>query len=191
MTVLDGSRTNHYFRVIFSSLLALFVLALSGCTTITLVPAYDSKIDDSLTDLYADTTVFVDRMIESQGTPAGTYAANAEFYDEARGTVEALIVRAEAHRVLDNCPSTKLVNSALASVAIPEAARAKIGTLPDDDCQVVLMRLIKGGFEDMARFHEAQGDRGIPAVGRSIVLDGGVGAMLRAAITVEIAKRAE
>ena len=165
-------------------------LALAGCAAVVLVPAYDEQIDSGLTSLYADTSVFVDRTIAAHGTPAGAYDQNVGFYDGADGRVEALIVRAEAHRVLKDCPSTKVATAALAAARLPADVRGQIGVLPADDCQVVLLRLIKGGFADMRRFHQAQGALGIPPSARGPLLDGGVGALLRAGITVEIAKRA-
>lgn len=174
-----------------SAVILLAALLVSGCTTVTLVPAYDEQIDTGLTSLYADTSVFVDRMIALRGKPEGTHDQNVAFYEGVQGRVEALIVRAEAHRVLRNCPSSKVVNAALAAVAIPAEVRSEIGTLPEDDCQVVLMRLIKGGFTDMQTFHREQGALGIPPSARGPLLDGGVGALLRAGITVEIAKRAK
>lgn len=166
-------------------------LLVAGCMTVTFVPAYDEQIDSGLTSLYADTSVFVDRMIAVSGTPEGTYDQNVDFYDGVNGRVEALIVRAEAHRVLNDCPASKVVNAALAAAPIPAEVRGRIGTLAQDDCQVVLMRLIKGGFADMQNFHRAQEARGIPPSARGPLLDGGVGALLRAGITVEIAKRAK
>lgn len=169
----------------------LATIALSGCTTVRLVPAYDDQIDAGLTQLYGDTVVFVDRMIALKGTPQGQVSANAHFYDEADARIEALIVRAEAHRVLKDCPASKVVNQALTLTRLPADVRAQIGNLPMDDCQVVLLRLVKGGFGDMRRFHDAQGTIGIPPSARGPLIDGGVGALLRAAITVEIAKRAK
>lgn len=168
---------------------ALAALLVAGCAHVTLVPAYDEQIDAGLTALYGDTAVFVDRMIAAKGTPAGEYAANTGFYDGADGRLEALIARAEAHRVLRDCPSTKVIGRALAAIRLPADVRGQIGTLPADDCQVVLLRLIKGGFGSMRAFHQAQGAIGIPPSARGPLLDGGVGALLRAGITVEIAKR--
>lgn len=165
-------------------------LLLAACAPVTLVPPYDEQIDAGLTALYGDTTSFVDKMIAAKGTPAGVYAANTDFYDSADGRVEALIVRAEAHRALNNCPSTKVLDAAFAAARLPVDVRGQIGTLSSDDCQVVLMRLIKGGFSDMRRFHQAQGALGLPPSARGPLLDGGIGALLRAGITVEIAKRA-
>lgn len=163
---------------------------MTACAPITLVPAYDEQIDGGLTSLYADTSVFVDRMIAVHGTPAGEYGPNTGFYDAADGRVESLIVRAEAHRVLKDCPTAKVVNAALAAARLPADVRGQVGALGGDDCQVVLLRLVKGGFADMRRFHGAQGRLGIPPSARGPLLDGGVGALLRAGITVEIAKRA-
>jgi hypothetical protein len=171
---------------------AFFVsLALAGCSAITLVPPYDDQIDAGLTTLYADTSGFVDKMIALSGKPEGTYAQNQGFYTDAEGRVDALIARAEAHRVLRDCPSTKVVKSALSVARIPADVLGQIGNLPKDDCQVVLFRLIRTSFETFQRFHEAQGARGIPASARGPLLDGGVGALLRAGITVEIAKRSK
>ncbi|WP_267380187.1 MULTISPECIES: hypothetical protein [unclassified Sphingomonas] len=168
---------------------ALMAAALAGCA-VTLVPAYDAQIDDGLSALYTDTIAFVDRTTALAGTPEGDYAHNRGFYDGADARVETLIVRAEANRVLKNCPTTRVVAHALDAARIPADVRGAIGTLPRDDCEVVLLRLIHGGFESMRRFHEAQGARGLPPSARGPLIDGGVGAQLRAGITVEIAKRA-
>ena len=169
--------------------LLLLTITVAACT-VTLVPPYDEQIDTGLTQLYGDTTVFVDRMIAAEGKPEGTYEANKEFYDQALGTVAALTVRAEAHRVLNDCPSSKLVARAFARANLPAEVIGQIGTLPKDDCQVVLMRLIKDNFVTMRDVHAHRGDRGLPQQARGQFLEGGVGALLRAAITVELAKRA-
>lgn len=163
---------------------------LAGCTTISLVPPYDEQIDRGLTTLYAETSSFVDRMISNAGTPAGTYANNVDFYDRAIGGVDALIVRAEAHRVLNDCPTTAVVGRAFDRINLPADVRGQIGTLPTDDCQVVLLRLVRDNYRDMRDLHQLRGERGFPPEARAQLLDGGIGAMLRAAITVEIAKRA-
>ena len=172
--------------------LALLVFAtalLGGCSHVTLVPAYDEQIDSGLTSLYSDTIIFVDRMTALAGKPEGAYAANMDFYGAADARVEALIVRAEAHRVLKDCPSTRLMAKALDAARISADVRGQIGPLSGDDCQVVLIRLIKSGFQDMRDFHQAQGALGIPASARGPLIDGGIGSLLRAGITVELAKR--
>ncbi len=173
-----------------STLFALMLsLLLSGCAAITLVPPYDEQIDAGLTDLYADTGAFVDRMVAARGTAEGTLDSNREFYEEANARVDALIVRAEAHRVLDNCPSVKILERAFSVARIPDDVRREMGTLQSDDCQVVLMRMIREGYGEMEDLHRAQGAAGLGTDARGQFMDGGVGARLRAAITVEIAKR--
>ena len=129
------------------SILLLGLLA--GCMTVTMVPPYDEQIDSGLTSLYADTSAFVERAVSTAGTPAGSYAANAGFYDAASGRVDALIVRAEANQALDNCPSGKLIDAALARADLPGDVRATAAGLAKTDCQVSLLRLIKGGFGRM------------------------------------------
>ena len=171
---------------------AVFVslsLLLSACASVTLVPAYDEQIDTGLTNLYAETSAFVDRMIQVAGTPDGTFEQNQEFYTDSLGRMDALIARAEANRVLDNCPSTKLMAKALDRLSLPQEVRGQIGSLPQDDCEVVLFRLIRDGFQDMRDIHRLRGARGLPPEARGQFLSGGVGAQLRAAIAVEVAKR--
>ncbi len=175
-------------QLVLTGLIA--VALLNGCAPIMLVPPYDEQIDNGLTTLYSDTTAFVDRMISLRGTPEGSYAKNSDFYEAATAKVGALVVRAEAHRVLNDCPSSALVSRAFALARIPEDVRGTIGTLPRDDCQVVLLRLIQDGYGNMAKVHQIQGDAGLPPMAHGQFIDGGVGAQLRAAITVEIAKRA-
>ncbi|RYD49779.1 MAG: hypothetical protein EOP60_13145 [Sphingomonadales bacterium] len=167
----------------------LLPMLLLGACTVTLVPPYDEQIDTGLTALYGDTSAFVDRMMAAAGTPAGGYAANTGFYDDADGRVAALVVRAEAHRVLKDCPTSKVVNAALDLARIPAEVRGQIGNLPKDDCQVVLMRLIQSGFKRMRTIHQIQAEDGFPKSAHDQFIEGGVGAQLRAAITVEIAKR--
>ena len=174
-----------------AAFLLTFSLVLGSCAPIQLVPAYDEQIDTGLTELYADTSGFVDKMISLHGTAEGDYAHNKEFYEKASARMDALAVRAEAHRVLHDCPTSKVINTALSAARIPADVRGQIGTLPKDDCQVVLMRLIQTGFAKMEKFHKDQGALGIPPIARGPLLDGGVGALLRAGITVELAKRAK
>lgn len=167
----------------------LMSMLLIGACTVTMVPPYDEQIDSGLTALYGDTSAFVDRMVAAASTPAGSYAANSGFYDDADGRVAALVVRAEAHRVLKDCPTSKVVDAALNVAQIPADIRGQINNLPQDDCQVVLMRLIQSGFKRMRTIHRIQADAGFPPSAHDQFIEGGVGAQLRAAITVQIAKR--
>lgn len=166
----------------------LAALALSGCA-VTLVPAYDARIDEGVSALYTDTIRFVDRTTALAGTPEGDYAHNRDFYDGADARIATLIVRGEANRVSRSCPTSRVATLALDVAHVPVAMRGSAGAAAGDDCEVVLLRSIRTGFDDMRHFHEAQGPRGLPPSARGPLLDGGVGAQLRAAITVEIAKR--
>jgi hypothetical protein len=173
-----------------AALFLSFSLVLSSCAPIQLVPAYDEQIDSGLTQLYADTSSFIDRMIETAGTPEGSYAQNQEFYANSLGKVDALMARAEANRILGSCPSSKVMALALDRVSLPAQVRGEIGNL-QGDCEVVIFRLIRENFTTMRQIHQHRGDRGLPEEARAQFLDGGVGAQLRAAIAVEVAKRAK
>ncbi len=181
-------------RFEMSSLLKLlltFVLAaaVSGCMSVKLVSDYDEQIDRGLTELYAETSSFLDRMISLHGTPAGTYEANQQFYSDGGGRIDALIARAEANQVLDNCPTTRVMGRILAAVNMPATMRQEIGTVPEGGCEVVVLQSLKRAFGNMRTFHQAQGARGIPEVARPIIMDGGLGAAFRAGIMIQVAKR--
>ena len=78
-----------FVRVPSTLLAFLFGLLLAGCSVLFVAP-YDQVIDQSLTDLYAQSLTFLDRM-ERTGD---SYASQRAFYDEAKGTVSAIKVRA-------------------------------------------------------------------------------------------------
>jgi hypothetical protein len=174
----------------------LAFLALAGACSIHLVSDYDEQIDNGLTQLNTDVAVFVTKMIDVAGTPAGAYSykkddayPNKEFYAIQEGKLDTLIVRAQAHKALDQCPSTAVIERAV-TAAVPRSELARYSAqIPKDDCSVVLLQLVKDGIGDLRKLHEAQGSAGIPSVARDPILVGGVGALIRAAITVEVAKK--
>jgi len=179
----------------FPAWLAAFFLSLSlalgSCASIQLVPAYDEQIDTGLTQLYADTSSFVDQMIQAAGTPAGTFEQNQRFYTDSLGKLDALIARAEANRVLGNCPSTKLMAKALERISLPAEVRGQIGTVPQGDCEAVLFRMLRDDFQDMRELHRLRGAAGFPPEAHNQFIEGSVGALMRAAIAVQVAKRAK
>ncbi len=59
-------------------LLGLFLVLAVGCGA---RHAYDSKLDAEGQALGERTLAFVDKMVQSEGTPSGTYAANQAFYE--------------------------------------------------------------------------------------------------------------
>jgi hypothetical protein len=169
--------------------LALFACLSVACTTIQLVPAYDEQIDASLTQLNTDLVEFVLKMNSAAGTPQGTYASNQEFYIEERAKVQTIAVRADAHKILGSCPSTQLIESALAhSQQLGGSAASYQAQIPPGDCEVALISLIQTGFDQLETFHRARA-KGIPAAATGPILQGGLGALIEAAIVVEIAKK--
>ena len=174
----------------------LAFLALAGACSIHLVSDYDEQIDNGLTQLNTDVAVFVTKMIDVAGTPSGTYSykkddayPNREFYAIQEGKLDTLIVRAQAHKALDQCPVTAVIERAV-TAAVPRSELARYSAqIPKDDCSVALLQLVKGGIGDLRKFHAAQGAAGIPQVAKDPILIGGVGALIRAAITVEVAKK--
>ena len=175
----------------FLKLLLTFVLAaaVAGCMSVRLVSDYDEQIDQGLTQLYADTSTFLDRMISLSGTPAGAYENNQQFYADAGGRLDALIARAQANQVLNNCPTTRVMGRILAAANMPAEMRERIGTMPEGGCEVVVLESLKRAMGNMRTFHQSQGANGIPAVARPIIMDGGLGAAFRAGIMIQVAKR--
>lgn len=167
-------------------ILSFLALLAAACTTVSLVSPYDEQTEQGLSALYIDTTNFVDRMIAQHGQPGGTYAANQQFYSDAMARVDVMIARSQGFAVRDTCPSTSFLSHLTDS--LPPDIRGRIGTLPPGDCQTVVLRELRGAYGDMATFHRAQGDRGIPESARDIILVGGVGSLLRTAIAIQAAK---
>jgi hypothetical protein len=161
---------------------------MAGCT-VRLVSDYDPQIDEGLSRLHTDVTAFVNRMIANAGKVAGTYDANKDFYTVKDAEIDTLIVRAEAHKALNSCPSTELVARAVTAAMPQSNAATLVSQIPKGDCSVVLLQLVKGGFGDLQKFHQAQGALGIPAAAKGPLLEGGLGSLIRAAIIVELAKR--
>ena len=181
----------------------MLAVAATACMTVKLVSDYDEQIDHGLTQLYADTSSFVERMISLHGTPAGSYDANQQFYNEATGRVDALMARAQANQVLNNCPTTRVMARILAAAnrpadaasrpaeaaSIPAPVHLDISTVPDGSCEVVVLQSLKRALENMRTFHRSQGANGVPEWARPIMMEGGLGAAFRAGIMIEVAKR--
>jgi hypothetical protein len=160
----------------------LAFLALAGGCSVHFVSDYDEQIDTGLTQLNTDVAVFVTKMINVAGTPAGAYNykkddayPNKDFYATQDGKLDTLIVRAQVHKALDQCPSTAVVQRAIA-LAVPASELARYSAqIPKDDCSVVLLQLVKGGVGDLRKFHEAQGGAGIPQAAKDPILVGASG----------------
>jgi hypothetical protein len=165
------------------------------------VSDYDEQIDTGLSTLNTDVTAFVNRMIDAAGTPAGEYDVNKDFYADEDAKLDTLIARAQAHKVLNRCPTSDVMAAAVRSafpapssqpgtfpLPLPDAA-AVLAQVRSDDCSVVLLQLVRQALGQMKTFHSAQGAKGIPAEAHDPLLVGGIGSLIHAAITVELAKK--
>lgn len=176
----------------------LMVAVLSACS-VRLVSDYDAEIDRGLTQFNTDLTAFVNTMIAASNTPAGTYSSNKGFYIAQDAKLSTLVLRAEAHKALNSCPSSQVIKQALQSVTPPPSPASLPIPMPDpaqvaaqvgeNDCSVVLLNLIRTGLDQMRQFHMVQNQKGIPAAAHDPLLVGGLGSLVRAALTVEIAKK--
>lgn len=178
----------------------LMAVVLSACS-VRLVSDYDAEIDRGLTQFNTDLTAFVNKMIAVSNTPAGTYSSNQDFYIAQDAKLSTLVVRAEAHKALNSCPSTQVIKKALQSVTPPSSSGTAPLPIPmpdpaqvaaqigENDCSVVLLNLIRTGLDQMRQFHMVQNQKGIPAAAHDPLLVGGLGSLVRAALTVEIAKK--
>lgn len=175
------NRLNAFVMICAAALLLL------NCSA-QLAPAYDDQTDSGLSQINTDVTAFVNKMIDEAGTPRGTWSSNKEFYSTEEAKVDTLIVRAEAHKALNSCPSTAAITDAL-RVTVPKVTDAQryISQLPQNDCLVVLLTLLKQAMVDLETFHKAQGDKGIPESAHDPILVGGLGSLIHSAITVEVA----
>ena len=177
-------------RFVSNCLLVLFLAVAAACAPVRLVSGYDEQSDQALTSLYASTSAFTDRMVALRGTPEGTWSANRAFYADARGQVDALILRSEAQRVTDSCPTVALAAKVLAEAGVPGGTRERIAALPTGDCQTGLYRLIRSNYDEMETAHRSQGALGIAPFMRDQFMVGGVGSLLGAALKVQVAKKA-
>ena len=166
--------------------LSFLAMLAAACTTVSLVSPYDEQTEQGLSTLYVDTSNFVDRMIAVHGQPAGTYAQNQQFYSDAMARVDVMIARSQGFAVRDTCPSTAFLSRLTAS--LPADVQTHVGTLPPGDCQTVVLGELRKAYVNMRTFHSEQGANGIPEVARGIILDGGVGSLLRTAIAIQAAK---
>ena len=76
------------------ALLALMLVSLAACGHVQFVSSYDEIIDRGTTDLNTKIVSFVGRMETLAGKLEGTYDANATFYDDVKGTIATLRLRA-------------------------------------------------------------------------------------------------
>jgi hypothetical protein len=167
---------------------ATLLLCLAACS-VQFVSNYDAQIDTGLSQINTDVTAFVAKMNAQAGTPSGTYAENRDFYFTEEARMDTLILRAQAAKALNTCPAKAVAQAVAKAAANTPGAPVDAGTIQDDDCSVILLQQLKAALVDLQNFHQANGAGGIPAAADPRIFQGGFGSLMRAAITVEMAKK--
>jgi len=174
-------------------LLALLVVS-AGCA-VRLMQPYDDVIEQTVSDFYED---FL-RFTVVAGRERGTFADGRGFYDKWQPKLKTLTARALVANPTGKCPGTETYGGLLpqgvtgartsAAPAAPAAASSEVSTAPPGDCIAQLLQLLEDQFEDFAKFHEAQGELGLPPNARAprdLVLTSA-----RAVLYVELARKPE
>jgi len=91
----EYAKIRYKYHVVTLFLVIAFMLVSLGCA-VRLIADYDEIIDKSATDLQGRIETFLTKMERTAGTSEGEYANNTAFYDEIKGTLSSMRVRAEA-----------------------------------------------------------------------------------------------
>jgi hypothetical protein len=83
----------------FPWLALAFVVA---CGPVRLVSPYDEIIDRNTSDLYGRIISFVEKMVARSGKSEGTYESNPSFYEDVRGSIATLRLRARVQEKNEN-----------------------------------------------------------------------------------------
>lgn len=177
---------------LFNLVAAVGVVAiiLGGCT-VKLVSDYDEQIDSGATTILSDTTSFIKKMNNTAGSPAGDYDHNKDFYADEHGKVVALEARANAIKVLGNCPATSVAARVAKEFGARDQVIAYLEQAPADDCLVIELKQLDAAITDLENFHMAQGSRGIPPAAANPILEGGIGSIARTIIFIETKEKAD
>lgn len=73
--------------------LSIMILAVTGCTY-RIMADYDRIIDKTALSVQSKIETFLNKMERCAGTPEGEYVNNIQFYDEMKGTLDSLSIRA-------------------------------------------------------------------------------------------------
>lgn len=165
----------------------LFVLALSACSTVTLISPYDEKLEAGVTQYAQDLSSFLVKMQAANGTAAGKYENNIDFYATQTGLLDGLILRAEAQDTGVGCLLTGKAIKILGD-KLPAALRPKPGqtTGTPEGCSLMMVKNIKAQLGIIANIHKAMG--GLNADAAKSVEDITMQA-IRAVLTVEMLKK--
>lgn len=81
------------YYLVLLIILCILALPLSGCS-VKLIADYDQIIDQNVISLQTQIETFLTHMERTAGTREGQYASQVKFYDEIRGQLNTLSVRA-------------------------------------------------------------------------------------------------
>jgi len=81
---------------VYAALLFLSCFVLATCTSVQLIPPYDSDIDKSVTALQSDTETFLVKVTRVGKLEPGSYKEYADFYDKEKVAISGLQVRVQA-----------------------------------------------------------------------------------------------
>lgn len=165
----------------------LFMLVLSACSTVTLISPYDEKIESGVTGYAENLSSFLVKMQAANGTPAGKYENNIDFYATQTGVLDGLILRAEAQDTGVGCLLTGKAIKILGD-KLPSALRPKPGqtTGTPEGCSVMMVKNIKEQLGIIANIQKSMG--GLNADVVKSVQDISMQA-IRAVLTVEMLKK--
>ncbi len=175
----------------------MLLLTLAGCA-LRLIQPYDETIEQTVSDFYEDFF----RFTIVAGRERGTFTDSRGFYDKWQPKLKTLTARALVANPTGKCPGTETYGGLLpqgvtsargsgasAATAAAPAASGDASTAPPGDCIAQLLQLLEDQFDDFAKFHEAQGDLGLPPNARAprdLVLTSA-----RAVLYVELARKPE
>ncbi len=112
------------------ALLFFFCSLLVACTSVQLIPPYDSNIDKNVTALQSDTETFLVKVVRLEKLEPGTYKDYADFYDKEKVAVSGLQVRVEA--VSQNTLTSGQVNTLSETYAALEKRHKEKGLNVED-----------------------------------------------------------
>ncbi|PSL20951.1 hypothetical protein [Shimia abyssi] len=184
------------------ALAVLFILFLSACSGLRLVPAYNPDIVDGINAYHTEMLEFISTM-ETKRTPiSGSYKSEpvTTFYAASDAALGNLVVQAEALEPNDDCASSRVTNLGLGLVTaevdavrteLDEALGRDTPALTDADlstgsCTAIVLKALRANHNSMADLHRLEGKLVKPT---STLLRDLMNDSVRIALTAENAKR--
>lgn len=177
-----------------TAFLCLTLLA-TACAVLQPMTPYDPEIEKGVTAYHQSLDSFILKMdrLGRAKDPAGRYDGNLAFYDDARATLDTLVLRAEAQDVTHSCVIPDAVRQILGEAgagALPApastGAAAGASTGGGVGCTVTMLRNVRSQIDLLSQIHQAETFLTGPLAQRTrdISSQG-----LRAILAVELAKK--